>query len=313
MTKVKVYIKGYFNNPSYTLMRAMARFPIIRMLIVKLWSILTFSKTQKFISSCIKNKEKTIFTAVDWESFYRDLSLNGVAFGLKLPEEVVDQIIRCTNDELCFADREVTLGFKAADRLMAESSIGKPILLAQYFNVVDSCPDVLKIKNDPLLQWVAAKYLGTVPAFVGVNLWWTFPVNALEEDRQKHAHVFHRDIDDFKFLKFFFYITRVPKNEGAHICVATSNLHPPIIRAGDRYRTRRYTDQEISNYYSAEHILEISGESGEGFAEDTFCLHKGSTPQKIPRLLLQLQFAIFDYGNMHDQRKISALSKVSKR
>jgi hypothetical protein len=312
MTKAKKYIKGYFSNPRYTLMRAMARFPVIRLLIVSLCRFLTFSKTQRFISSCIKNKEKTIFTDVDWESFYRDLTSNGVAFGLKLPDQIVDRIIRLTNDELCYADREVSLGFKVADRLMAESSIGKPILLAQYFNVIDNCPDIQKIKDDPLLQWVAAKYLGTTPAFVGVNLWWTFPVNAQEEDRQKHAHVFHRDIDDFKFLKFFFYITKVPKNEGAHICVATSNLHPPDIRAGDRYRTRRYTDHEISSYYSTEKILEIFGESGEGFAEDTLCLHKGSTPKKIPRLLLQLQFAIFDYGNMHDQRKVSALGKVLK-
>lgn len=311
MIKAKDYIKRYFNNPCYTLMRAMARFPVIRLLMVRLWSFLTFSKTQKFISFCIKNKEKTIFPSVDWEGFYRDLTSNGIAFGLRLPEQVVDRIFRYANEEPCYADREVSLGFNVADRLMAESSLGKPILLAQYFNAVDNCPDILKIKNDPLIQWLAAKYLGTKPAFVGCNLWWTFPVNALEDDRQKHAHVFHRDIDDFKFIKFFFYITRVPKNEGAHVCVATSNLHPPIIRTGDRYRTRRYTDQEISNYYSAEKILEISGESGEGFAEDTLCIHKGSTPKNIPRLLLQLQFAIFNYGIAHDQRKVSALGTIA--
>ena len=40
--------------------------------------------------------------------------------------------------------------------------------------------------------------------------------------------------------------------------------------------------------------------AGTGFAENTLCIHKGSTPRATPRLLLQLQYALFDYGAMND-------------
>jgi hypothetical protein len=150
-----------------------------------------------------------------------------------------------------------------------------------------------------------------VPTFVGANLWWTFPVKALESDRERHAHLFHRDVDDFRFFKYFFYLTDVEPGEGAHVCVVASHREPPVFRRGDRWNIRRYSDEEIARHYPAARIVEICGPSGTGFAENTMCVHKGRTPVSRPRLLLQLQYALFDYGVVHDRRDASELQRVS--
>jgi hypothetical protein len=79
------------------------------------------------------------------------------------------------------------------------------------------------------------------------------------------------------------------------------------LRPGDRWRIRRYSDAEVEKFFSTEQVVEICGQAGTGFAENTLCLHKGLTPTREPRLLLQLQFALFDHGAMHDRRPADAL------
>ena len=222
------------------------------------------------------------------------------ALPIYLPKSLATEIRNWALAEPCYADRNSQHGFYLCDKDKSETYLGKSILLSQYFNTTSSCPPVRKLAEDPVINDIAASYLGAVPKFVGANLWWTFPVEASPEDRSKHAHVYHRDVDDFKFLKFFFYLTDVPKSEGAHICVAGSHTAPPSKKMSDPWLLRRYEDDEISEIYDKDSIREICGVAGTGFAENTLCVHKGSTPKNKPRLILQLQFALFDYGVMND-------------
>jgi hypothetical protein len=74
---------------------------------------------------------------------------------------------------------------------------------------------------------------------------------------------------------------------------------------------RRYTDEEISSEHPANRVVEICAPAGTGFAEDTLCIHKGLTPTRTPRLLLQVQYALFDYGVMHDRRAPSELRSMA--
>lgn len=188
--------------------------------------------------------------------------------------------------------------------------LGKPILLAQYFNTQRNCPTIDKLRHDPLIEWIAARYIGSVPSFVGANLWWTYAVKAREEDRFKHAHLYHRDVDCFRFFKFFFYLTDVLPGDGAHVAVAGSHHRPPTLQRFDAIKVRRYADEEIDSAYAPDDIREICGPAGTGFAENTLCIHKGRTPVRQARLLLQLQFALFDYGVMHDNRDESDLHLI---
>jgi hypothetical protein len=227
---------------------------------------------------------------------------NGVAFGLKLPDAIVQDIVRWAEANPSFADRQPRHGVHPGGLPAAQERLGKPILLAQYFNARTGCPAIARLAADPALQWIAAAYLRSAPTFVGSNLWWTYPVDALAEDRDRHAHLFHRDVDDFSFFKFFFYLTDVVPGEGAHVLVRGSHQRPPARSFVDRWVLRRYTDEEVRATYDTRDVLEITGVAGTGFAENTLCIHKGRTPKANARLLLQLQFALFDYGTMHDER-----------
>lgn len=310
MVNIRNMARSLKDQPGYAAMRGLARFPLARQIATSLAGTLSGRNFQIYISEAERKMSETVFPDLDRRQFLRDLSDNGLAFGLKLPPKMVEDIRAYADRADVYADRDPSLGFKYDDRKSAEDTLKKPILLAQYYNTMRECEAIRKLATDPALEWIAAHYLGAVPAFFGSNLWWTFPVEASEEDRDRHAHVFHRDVDDFRFLKFFFYITDVPEGEGAHVCVSASNINPPISRTGDRWNIRRYSDEEVHAFYPAEEIKEICGPAGTGFAEDTLCIHKGSTPKNEARLLLQLQFGLFDYHTMSDARDKSVLKRL---
>jgi hypothetical protein len=289
----------------------MARFSLLRTLVTKGHGFIFGLQNKKIIEYNESILEKSLFKDVDIERVVDDLKRDGVAFGIKLPKDLVTAIRSYAENAICYADRDSTAGFKLCDREVAEKKMGKKILVAQYFNTVSECPEIKKITLDPVLNIIACKYLQSKPTLVGTNLWWTFPVDASNEDRVRHAHVFHRDVDDFKFFKFFFYLTDVDAGDGAHVCVLGSQGAAPSRHAFDRWSIRRYRDQEVEEKYSSEKVKEVVGEAGDGFAEDTWCVHKGTTPVTNPRLLLQIQFALFDYGAMHDRRDKTACHKLT--
>lgn len=297
-------------QPAYTMMRGVARFSAVRATVAGSQRLLKQRSTRRFLDQCEARLSDSPFRDVDRAGLVARLRERGVAFGLKLPDEMVREINAFALSKPCFADRLPSRGFHVADRLDAERALGKPVLLAQYFNTIE-CSAVASLCDDPVLQSIACDYLESVPAFVGANLWWTFPVEPLESDRSEHAHLFHRDVDDFRFFKFFFYLTDVAPGEGAHVVVAASHRRPPMARTSDRWNLRRYGDDEIQAQYDAADILEICGAAGTGFAENTLCVHKGRTPSTSPRLLLQLQYALFDYGVAHDRRPSELLRMLA--
>ncbi|WP_449392817.1 hypothetical protein [Eoetvoesiella caeni] len=295
--------KTFKAHPKYALMRGAGRFGYFRDLVVFGRRLRYAKSTPAFLAECERRMDQSLFQDINLQSFVNELQTKGVAFGLLLPGDISEKLIDFARKSPCYAYRNADYGFHMHDRELAESALQKPILLAQYFNTVSNCAAVRRLVNDPALQWIAAAYLQSVPTFVGANMWWTFPVQASEKDRSEHAHLFHRDVDDYKFFKFFFYLTDVNAGEGAHVCVVASHENPPTLRAHDRWIFRRYSDNEIEGFYESKDIIEVCGRAGTGFAENTLCVHKGRTPVAKERLLLQLQFSLFDYEVTNDIRE----------
>ncbi|WP_309045382.1 hypothetical protein [Marinobacter sediminicola] len=308
--RMKRVFSSLSSKPSYTLMRFFARFTLLRYLVPKVRNFVLRYGVGSKVNIEGADYEPTLFPDIDAASMVADLKQHGVAFGLKLPNEIVASLRSFADNNMCFADRDPASGFSLNDRERAEKLLGKKILVAQYFNTVSECSEVVRLIRDPVLNQVARGYLGSTPKFVGANLWWTFPVDATQEDRNRHAHLFHRDVDDFRFFKFFFYLTDVEAGDGAHVCVLGSQGKPPTKHLLDRWNIRRYSDDEVNQQYDSGKVTDICGKAGDGFAEDTWCIHKGKTPVNRPRLLLQLQFALFDYGAMHDQRDEKSLKEL---
>lgn len=312
MSKIAQILHIVEKNPRFAFMRAAGRFRSVREGVKLLRHYAQRAEFLAYKKELERALPQSLFRDVDRKSFVTSLKRDGVAFGLALPPSVLNEILTYADKACSYADRESDKGFFLTEKQTAEKQLGKPILLSQYFNSEDDCDAIRRLRNDPFLQLVAAEYLNSIPTHVGTNMWWTFPVNASAQDRARHAHVFHRDLDDFAFFKFFFYLTDVENDDGAHACIPTSHRRPPTKKFLDRFLFRRWTDEEICDFYGNDAPLVINGKTGIGFAEDTLCIHKGNTPTVKPRLLLQVQFALFDYGVQHDVRPQEVLRPITQ-
>jgi hypothetical protein len=306
MATLKVLAK----SPRYALMRGVARFAPMRWGVARLKSVLQSTAAARYEHELLARMRTTNFGGVDRQKLLDEIHVRGCGFGLQLPTPLVVAVRQYADTHPVFAYRNEKLGFRTAERARAEAVLNKEILLAQYYNSEADCPAIREVAADPLLNWIALKYLGSVPKFLGVNLWWTYPVRPNREDQLKHAHFFHRDVDDFKFLKFFFYLTEVESGDGAHWLVSGSHRNPPYIHFKDRFLLRRFEDAEIEGFYDPAQVLEVVGGPGLGFAEDTLCIHKAASPSCKPRLILQLQFALFDFENASDWRDPAQLQMI---
>jgi hypothetical protein len=149
------------------------------------------------------------------------------------------------------------------------------------------------------LRYIADLYLGVESVLLGVNLWWTFASQPTARDMNRHAHLFHYDIDDIKFLKFFFYLTDVSETSGPHVMVEGSHLDHAFVRP--KWSSPRLTDEWVEEHFSGK-IRTLSGNKGAGFAEDTYVLHKGTVPRSNNRLILQLEYGVSSHSLQSDTR-----------
>lgn len=278
----------------YRLMRGLLKRKAVRSLA---WQILKLAKRSKLRAFNQQLADSTrvpyvAYSPTDVVRIVNDLEAYGAITGPSLPAPTVDYLVDYAARTPCYADRNPAQGFYLADREKAEAKLGKELLLAQYFNVQRDAR-IHELSMDPFLLSVAAHYLGAPPQLMSVNMWWTFPVKASDEDKAKHAHVFHFDLDDVKFVKFFFYLTDVDEGAGPHVYVKGSNK---IIKyKNSLLKSKRFSDEEVIQAYGENNIIEVLGSAGACLIEDTITLHKGVTPTVKPRLILQFEYSINTY------------------
>lgn len=131
---------------------------------------------------------------------------------------------------------------------------------------------------------IADAYLGADSVILNSQVWVTFPD---ESNDYSPDFGFHYDLDDYRFLKLFIYLTDVDEESGPHEIIKTSHK----FNAFYRFFNRRLPDS-LPKKYSA-NVQTMLAKKGEGFFEDTMCYHKGTRPIK-PRAIFQLQFALSD-------------------
>lgn len=276
---------------TYKLMRGLMKRKIARDSAFFAYKLINKKSYQQFIAAQSKKINQSIFNfdSATIRETVQQVVDDGATAGLKLPAHVVKHVYEYAKASPVFADREPQYGFYLHQLEQAKQALGKDILLAQYFNILDD-EIINNLACDPYLQMIAANYLQCKPKLMGANLWWTFPSSPSTEDKNKHAHVFHYDLDDVKFIKFFFYITDVDQNAGPHVFVKESSKK--IKYKNSLVKSIRFTDSDIEKWYGNENIITVTGPAGSTLIEDTITIHKGTTPKSTPRLLLQFEFGI---------------------
>lgn len=155
--------------------------------------------------------------------------------------------------------------------------------IAHYADtVVVAAPHVLRLANHPRILPVVTHILGAKPTISYMAIWWSM-VHGQPAEREQ---LFHRDYDDFRFLKLFFYLDDVDAASGPHQYVRGSHRDARLLPR------RRYSDDEVAQSYAADDRLEITGAAGTAFLENTFGLHRGLPPRSKPRLMLQILYCL---------------------
>jgi hypothetical protein len=157
------------------------------------------------------------------------------------------------------------------------------VRMAEY-SLADTlaCPHLLALANSAPLVRLAAQYIGCKPTISAIGLRWSYP----QAIGGKGLQAFHRDCDDWRFIKVFVYLTDVDEAAGPHVYISgTQHEHCSM-------RLQTYSDDEIASRYGAARTAGVTGPAGTGFAVDTHGIHKGMVPTRKPRLLLQIQYSL---------------------
>ena len=207
--------------------RAPAYWPLMRE--QPMWAVMfTFSRInaarrlERLISSAgyktPKEVTDSVFTHVDPEKVVSTLIEEGVYQGLKLPDDIVREITAFAEVHPIFAKDAPDKGFLPRDYREANKDRERDVLAAYYFEGAEKCPVIMKLREDPALRSIAGAYLGQPSILIRTRLWWSFPAERVTDGDLHLAaqNRFHFDIDGWRTLKFFFYLTPTDEGAGPH-------------------------------------------------------------------------------------------------
>lgn len=99
------------------------------------------------------------------------------------------------------------------------------VIAAYYFEAVEDCAAISALRSDPALEAIAAAYLGCPTLASRVRMWWSFPANRVSDAALVDAaqEKFHFDMNGWRTLKFFFYLTPVTEADGPHLGILGSH------------------------------------------------------------------------------------------
>ena len=159
-----------------------------------------------------------------------------------------------------------------------------PELRMAEYSLADvlGCPHLLELANSAPLLRLAAQYIGCKPTISAIGLRWSYPREGVGTGLQG----FHRDCDDWRFIKVFAYLTDVDEGAGPHVYVSGSHSERSSVRLAP------YADEEVAARYGQQKMVRVTGPAGTFFAVDTHGVHKGLMPSSKPRLLLQIQYSL---------------------
>ncbi|MBE9053861.1 hypothetical protein IQ243_26370 [Nostocales cyanobacterium LEGE 11386] len=286
--RVSKYYRQTKTNPLWLLMFITSRFNIIRHIVIS------------FLQQPIRYKkyqDLSMFSNLEVDKIVTSLKKDGIYIGIHLPDSILQELLNFAHNNRCYGDGNYNYGFLYSDKARAENDYGQSFIRGDYHNTTLLCPVIKRIASDPKILEIAHKYLEKDPVFIGSQLHWVF-VKRTKYDLNKAAMNFHYDLNDYRNLIFFFYLTDVNLSSSPHVYIRGSHKRKKLSYILSLFR--RQSDAELLTYYGSDRWLTICGKAGFGFVEDVFAFHKATPPISQDRLLLQIKFGIHDYGEYNN-------------
>jgi hypothetical protein len=279
--RLPVYLADFRQDPKWLIMFVAGRFTAVRS-----------------ARACLsryhppRGRSSSLFPAVNPSRVAECLRRNGIYQGIELPSAVVERMRAFAERTLCYGDFDRDLAFLPRDYAKVQAAAGRPILVGHYLDGLDACADAAAIRNDPVLIGIAGRYLNAQPIVISSRMWWSFPAKDYDEAALKRAsqNRFHFDMNDWRSLKFFFYLTDVDVEAGPHVFVRESHRKRRLRHQFTPFVGKSHAD--ILDFYGADRIVSITGRAGLGFAEDPFGFHMGTVAKSRPRLMFEVEFGI---------------------
>lgn len=223
------------------------------------------------------------------------IRLNGYHVGFRLRADIVADLLDFACKSPCYANRDFQVPFYIGSLDNIQDALAAPLLVGSYLDSHEACPGYQKIKEDPYILEIASHYLGRKAQYLRGEMAWGFSTSMTLEDKISTARVYHCDINDYKTVKFFFYLTDVDIGNGPHTYIQGSHQNRSWWHQVLGQRCANVPDNNLIQRYSTKKVKVITGPEGYGFAGDPYCLHKGAVPKFGRRLLLQLEYGIYAY------------------
>jgi len=185
------------------------------------------------------------------------------------------------------------------------------------------CPHLLELAFMPEVLSLTSAYLGCTATIYSMNSWWSFPATA-----RAMTQDYHRDVDDFKFLALFIYLTDVRGGSagGQHQFIVQTHDEDQVVRllGGDKekasslfmpkLRKLGYRQSHVYKRLFANQIIDITGSAGTVFLADTYALHRGVPLNETERLVCWIRYGLrknLAYSN--DQTKPVPFKLIENR
>jgi hypothetical protein len=293
--RLKQYSKLWIQDPRLFWLYVLGRFEFARRVMPLLFKQNLSSSnhenhTARYNSPYFEEHKKDhVLKAIEEDGFYS---------GFNLPPYVVQELRAIATQSRLLANGNPDNNFFLADRETKEKEWSKTILTGECMQSVLNCSKIKQITQDSHILDIAAKYLGYQPVLIGNRLFWSFATRATSAERMPFAQVFfHYDMYDYRALNFFFYLTNVDLNSGAHLCVRGTHRKKKIFHKLSLFLRKK--DEEIFEGYGKENVVRLCGGAGFGFIEDPYCFHRAMPPTQCDRLMLMITF-----GSGHIRRKV---------
>ncbi|WP_027038527.1 hypothetical protein [Mesorhizobium ciceri] len=239
-----------------------------------------------------QRSRNTMFAGASRQDIVCALRSDGIFSGLVLPTVIHEDIAAFARCTPCFGNFDRRLEFMPTERAEAEARFGRALLSGHYFERVLGCSAVLAIQGDPLLLDIAAHYLGGQAKLATTRVWWNFPSAAVSHLDKNFASPdkYHFNLDDWRMLKFFFYVTPVDGSTGPHVFVRGSHNRRPLKHQLSCLLGR--PAKEVLSVYGEQNPITLTGGAGFGFVEDPFGFHTATVPARSPRLMMEVGFGV---------------------
>jgi hypothetical protein len=276
----------WVHGPRHLVMYILGRFGPVRSFMVWRYSQRTTVPAAAATSS--------IVTTADLNDVVHKIRQDGYCTGLNLRPEVIEQLLTFSSMATCYGEGNEEFPFHYRDRHEVQRRAGRRFRLGRYNHALTASHALGALAKDEQLLAIARKYFRTEPVLVGARMWWSLAGEAGSEEKAGAGQSFHYDIDGYRGLAFFFYLTDVGQAAGPHVYVRGTHMKKSWKHLFTLYKGR--TDAEIDDHYGPENQVYLCGPAGSGFAEDIFGFHKGMSPESADRLIVQVRFGLRDYG-----------------